>query len=131
MFFLNTYFEGEWDFTASLRSFVGCQRACQKNPTAKNHMRELHLPPHYFRLDPHVSRVWAHGGLFRLWPPPLVSFGANKTFGLLGFSVWYLDLLFLVIFVSDSPLCLGFLRVFLNLCLLKVLFGPNLLSLAS
>ena len=60
-----------------------------------------------------------------------MSSDADKTSGLLDFSVWYLDLLFFVIFVSNSLLCLGFLQDFLNLCLLKVLYGPDLLSLAS
>ena len=88
------------------------------------------MPLHCFGPDPHALRVWAHGGLFRLWPPPLVLSGVDKTSDLLGFSIWYLHLLFLVIFVSDSPLCLGFLRDFFNLCLLKVLFGPDILFLA-
>ena len=112
MFFLNTYFEGEWDLTAGQRSFAGHRRACQKNLAGGNHARELHASPDCFEPDPHASCVWACGGLFRLRPPP-VSSGADKTSSLLGFSVWYLDLQFLVIFVSDIPLCLGFLRDFL------------------
>ena len=61
-----------------------------------------------------MLRVWVRGGLFQLQPPSPVSC-VDKTSGLLGFSVWYLDLLLLVIFVSDSPLCLGFSRFFESL----------------
>ena len=75
--------------------------------------------------------MWEHGGLFPLWPPPSMSFDIEKTSGLLCFSIWYLDLLFLVIFVSDSPLCLGFLRDFFNLYILKVLSSRDLLSSGS
>ena len=89
-------------------------------------MHELHVARAATLFqDRSTHAVWERGGLFRLRPPPLMSSGAHKTFGLLCFSVWNLDLLFLVIFVSDNPLCLGFLQDFLNLYLLKVLSGPN------
>ena len=87
--------------------------------------------PHAWSSCAPTLHMWARGGLFRLWPPPPISSGADKTSSVLGFSVWYLDLLFLVIFVSNNPLCLGFLQDFLNLCLLKILSGPDILSLAS
>ena len=48
-------------------------------------------------------------------PSPSMSSGADRTSYPLGFLVWYLNMLFLVVFVSDSPLYLGFLRDFLNL----------------
>ena len=53
--------------------------------------------------------MWAGGGLFQLRPPPPVSSGANKSCCVLGFLVWYLNLLLLVVFVFESPLYLGFL----------------------
>ena len=68
-FFLNTYFEGEWDLTVGLRSFVGCRRVCQQNPVAGKHTRGAHGLPLCFRLDPHVLRVGSWGTI----PTPVSS----------------------------------------------------------
>ena len=74
--------------------------------------REAHMPPQDFGTVPHAPCVWAGGVLFRLWAPPPRSSVADKASGTLGFSVWSLDLVVLVVCVSDNPLFLGFLLDF-------------------
>ena len=71
-----------------------------------------HAQSQWFKQDPHASRMWTHGGLFQLRSSPPVSFGAERTSYPPSFPVRYLDLMFLVAFLSDSSFCLGFIRDF-------------------
>ena len=75
-------------------------------------MREAHAPPQVFWAVPHAPLVWARGVLFRPLAPPPGSFVVDRASGTLGFPVWFLDLVVLVLFVSDNPLFLGFLLDF-------------------
>ena len=74
--------------------------------------REAHALPRVSWTVPHALHVWARGVLFRPWAPPPRSSISDRASGTLGFSVWFLDLVVLVIFVSDNPLFLGFLLDF-------------------
>ena len=77
--------------------------------------REAHVPPRDFGTVLHASRVWARGVLFRPRAPPPRSSVADRASGTLGFPVSFLDLVVLVLFVSDNPLFLGFLLDFSNI----------------
>ena len=74
--------------------------------------REAHALPQDFWAVPQASCLWARGVLFLPRAPPLMSFGADRASGTLGFPVWFLYLVVLVLFVSENPLFLGFLLDF-------------------
>ena len=74
--------------------------------------REAHVPLQAFWAVPHAPHVWARGVLFRPRAPPPGSSVADRASGSLGFLVWFLDLVVLVLFVSDNPIFLGFLLDF-------------------
>ena len=92
--------------------FAGRRQARLQNPMARFRAREAHTPPRDFISVPHVPRVWARGVLFRPRALPPRSSVSDKASGTLGFPVWFLDLVVLVLFVSDNPLFLGFLLDF-------------------
>ena len=74
--------------------------------------REAHAQPRDFGSVPHALHVWARGVLFRpRAPSPRLSV-ADRASVTLGFPVWFLDLVVLVLFVSDNPFFLGFLLDF-------------------
>ena len=88
------------------------RRARLQNPVAGFQAREAHVLPQAFWAVPHGPHVWARGVLFRPRALPSGSYGADKASGTLGFPIWFLDLIVLVLFVFDNPLFLGFLLDF-------------------
>ena len=75
--------------------------------------------------------MWALGVLFRPRAPPSGSSVANRASGILGFPVWFLDMVVLVLFVSDNSLFLGFLLDFSKIRVLGVLSALDLLPVVS
>ena len=92
--------------------FVGRRLARLQNPMAGFQVREANASSQVFWAIPHASRVWACGVLFRPRAPPPGSSIADRASCTLGFPVWFLDLVVLVLFVSDNPFFLGFLLDF-------------------
>ena len=94
-------------------------------------MPEAHVPPQAFWAIAHAPCVWVRGVLLRPQAPPPGSSGADRASSTLGFPVWFLDLVVLVLFVSENPLFLGFLLDFSNIEVLGVLSALDLLPVVS
>ena len=102
-----------------------------QNPVAGFRAREAHAPPRDFESVPQAPRMWAHRILFRPRAPPPRSSVTDRASGTLGFPICFLDLVVLVLFVSDNPLFLGFLLDFSKIRVLRVLFALDLLPVVS
>ena len=95
--------------------FTSRRLARLQNLMARFQAREAHAPPQAFWAVPHTPRVWARGVLFRSRAPPPGSSGADRASDTLGFPIWFLDLIVLVLFMSENPLFLGFLLDFFKI----------------
>ena len=74
------------------------------NPMDGFQAREAHAPPQVLWVVPHAPHVWPRGVLFQPRAPPPGSSVFDRASGTLGFLVWFLDLVVLVLFVSDNPI---------------------------
>ena len=61
---------------------------------------EAQAEPQAFLAVPHAPRLWACGVLFQPRAPPPEMSVVDKASDTLGFPVWFLDVVVLVIFVD-------------------------------
>ena len=101
---MESHLEGACSLTTGIGGFAHRRQARLQNPMVEFRAREAHAPPRDFETVPHASLVWTRGVLFRPRAPPPRSSVVERASGTLSFLVWFLDLVVLVLFVSDNPL---------------------------